>query len=105
MSRRSLTWFFIVLSAFDFFATIFLVHNGYADEANPLIRSFSAMFSTFWMGLAVYKAIVVSSILALMIQIHRQSPGAARGLLVFANTVMLVLGGWHAYAIGASLWG
>jgi hypothetical protein len=95
MSRRAQFGLYLLLSLVDFVATVFLVSNGYADEANPFINGFTKLFSSFPLGLAVYKVILLLCVVALLKELHRHSPEASRRLLLFANTLMVGLSGWH----------
>jgi hypothetical protein len=95
MSRRAQFALYLFLSAVDFVATVFLVSNGYADEANPFINKFASLFSSFTVGLAIYKVALIVCLVALLRTIHRQSPQASQRLLIFANAMMASLSGWH----------
>jgi hypothetical protein len=92
---------YLLLTVADFAATVFLVTNGYADEANPFINGFTALFSSFALGLAIYKTAVTISLVFLLRQVNRQSPAASRRLLFFANAVMLGISGWHIACLHA----
>ena len=103
MSRRAHFVLYVLLSALDFGATVFLVTNGYADEANPLIRGFAGQFASFAMGLAVYKVVMLIALVMMLRSVHRRSPQSSMRLLVFANFAMLVLAAWHGHCLQASL--
>lgn len=95
MSRRAQFAVYVFLSAVDFIATVFLVSNGYADEANPFINKFAGLFSSFAIGLGVYKVTLIVCLVGLLRTIHKQSPLASQRLLLFANALMASLSGWH----------
>jgi len=103
MSRRHQLALYVVLSFIDFAATIFLVNNGHADEANPLIRGFVSFFPSFSIGLAVYKVLFLGMVLVTLRAVQHRSSRAAGRLLVFANVTMLALGAWHAFCLSASM--
>jgi hypothetical protein len=105
MSRRLQLVLYVILSLVDFTATVYLVSNGYADEANPLIRGFVAGFSSFPIGLAIYKSLLLAGTILMLRAVHRRDPGASLRLLLFANAVMLALGCWHIVCLRASLAG
>ena len=102
MTRRVQFALYVALSFLDFVATVYLVNNGYAAEANPLIQGFVGFFSSFLMGLAVYKLGFLVMVAVLLRAVHQRDPRASTRLLVFANTVMVALGCWHLYALSVS---
>jgi hypothetical protein len=102
MSHRSQFIIYILLTIVDFAATSFLVHNGYAHEANPLIQGFASLFSTFWVGLLLYKLGCVTAITVLLRAVHQRDRRASAALLMFANSVMFILAGWHLVALQLS---
>lgn len=103
MSLRSQFVVYVILSILDFAATSFLVHNGYAREANPFIRAFAGLFSTFWVGLLLYKLGCVAAVGVLLRAVHARDRKASAALLVFANSVMFILAGWHLVAFHLSV--
>ena len=102
MSFRSQFVVYILLSILDFAATSFLVHNGYAREANPFIQAFAGLFNTFWVGLLLYKLGLVTAVAFLLKAVHARDKRASAALLVFANSVMFILAGWHLVALRLS---
>lgn len=102
MSRRTQFGLYLLLSVVDFAATVFLVSHGYADEANPFINGFTALFSSFAIGLAVYKSAIIITLVFLLRAVHKQSPVASRRLLFFANAVMIAISGWHVACLHAA---
>ena len=105
MTRSLQLVLYVILSVVDFAATIFLVSNGYADEANPLINGFTSLFTSFPFGLAIYKIMLLAGTVLLLRAIQRRDPRSASRLLIFANAVMLGLGAWHLQCIRISLAG
>lgn len=103
MSRRAHFGVYVFLSIVDFAATVFLVNNGFADEANPLIRGFAGQFASFTLGLAVYKAIMLVAMALMLRLVHQKSPRSSLQLLVFANSAMLALAVWHGVCLQVSL--
>ncbi|HEY3267894.1 MAG TPA: DUF5658 family protein [Armatimonadota bacterium] len=103
MSPRSLFACYVFLSVVDFAATVFLVTNGYADEANPLICGFAARFSSFTLALGIYKLASLTAVSCLLRLVHRHNPVMSRALLGFANVLMLALGVWHVACIRMAL--
>lgn len=99
MSRRAQFGLYLLLSLVDFVATVFLVSNGYADEANPFINKFATLFSSFPVGLAIYKMGLIVCLVFLLKEVHRHNPTASRQLLWFANTLMVGLSGWHVVCL------
>lgn len=99
MSRRMQFGLYLFLSLVDFAATVFLVSNGYADEANPFINKFANLFSSFPVGLAIYKMALIVLLVFLLREVHRHSPTASRRLLFFANTLMAGLSCWHVVCL------
>jgi hypothetical protein len=102
MSLRSQFVVYVLLSILDFLATSFLVHNGFATEANPFIRAFAGLFNTFWVGLLFYKLGCVTAVGVLLKAVHARDRRASAALLVFANSVMFILAGWHLMALHLS---
>lgn len=105
MSRRHQLLLYVFLSAVDFAATVYLVGNGFADEANPLINGFTAMFESFSVGLALYKIMLVALTVVILGAIHRRDPRTAGRMMLFANFAMLTLGAWHVYCLRVALGG
>jgi len=103
MSRRAHFVVYVLLSLVDFGATVFLVNNGYADEANPLIRGFAGQFASFGVGLAIYKALMLAALVFMLRLVHNKNPRSSLQLLVFANSAMLALAAWHGVCLRVSL--
>lgn len=95
MSRRAQFGLYFFLSVVDFAATVFLISHGYADEGNPFINGFTSLFSSFAVGLAVYKTSLIVAFVFIIRTVHKQNPIASRRLLLFANSAMVCLSGWH----------
>lgn len=103
MYPRSAFILYVFLSLVDCGSTIFLVTHGYADEANPLINRFTSLFTSFPLGLIVYKALLLAGTVMVLRLVQDRDPRVAYRLLVFANVVMLALGAWHVHCIRVSL--
>ena len=103
MSRRVHFIIYVLLSALDFGVTVYLVTNGYADEANPLIRGFAYQFASFAVGLAIYKVALLGALVMMLRTVHSKDPKNSLRLLMFANSVMLALAVWHGVCVRASL--
>ena len=80
---------FATVSAADLILTWVLLNEGAAMEANPLASKILARFG--WWGLGLFKAGGVAVVLALVFAISRKSRPAARRLLLFACSIVVLV--------------
>lgn len=91
---------FLVLSAFDFLLTSWLLfaHGQYAYESNPFARWWFDQFGFF--GLAGFKSTCVLVVLGVCTLLLRKSPRVSNRLLLFGSAVLLGVIGYSGYLIG-----